>query len=83
MPCTNCFARVTRALRTCTPWLDMAHTCGVPVEGELGYVAGVEGEDAEKHPGEVIYTSPQEARAYIAQTGVDFLRFSIGVESIE
>jgi len=29
---------------------DMAHACGVPVEGELGYVAGVEGEDAEKHP---------------------------------
>jgi fructose-bisphosphate aldolase class II len=28
-----------------------AHGCGVPVEGELGYVAGVEGEDAEKHPG--------------------------------
>jgi len=57
---------------------DMAHACGVPVEGELGYVAGVEGEDAEKHPGEVVYTSPDEARAYVAQTGVDFLAVSIG-----
>ena len=58
--------------------VDMAHGCGVPVEGELGYVAGVEGEDAEKHPGEVIYTAPDEAAVYVALTGVDFLAVSIG-----
>jgi fructose-bisphosphate aldolase class II len=58
--------------------VDMAHACGVSVEGELGYVAGVEGEDAEKHPGEVIYTSAEEAKSYVAQTGVDFLAVSIG-----
>lgn len=58
--------------------VDMAHACGVPVEGELGYVAGVEGEDAEKHPGEVVYTSVNEAKAYVEQTGVDFLAVSIG-----
>jgi fructose-bisphosphate aldolase class II len=58
--------------------VNMAHACGVPVEGELGYVAGVEGEDAEKHPGEVVYTSVDEARAYMQQTGVDFLAVSIG-----
>lgn len=57
---------------------DMAHVCGVPVEGELGYVAGVEGEDAEKHPGEVVYTSVDKARAYVERTGVDFLAVSIG-----
>lgn len=57
---------------------DMAHACGVPVEGELGYVAGVEGEDAAKHPGEVVYTSVDEARAYVARSGVDFLAVSIG-----
>jgi len=34
----------------------MAHGCGIPVEGELGYVPGVEGEDALRHPGEVVYT---------------------------
>ena len=56
----------------------MAHACGVPVEGELGYVAGVEGEDAEKHPGEVVYTSVDEARTYVDRTGVDFLAVSIG-----
>jgi len=58
--------------------VDMSHACGVPVEGELGYVAGVEGEDAEKHPGEVIYTSVEEAKAYVEQTGVDLLAVSIG-----
>lgn len=57
---------------------DMAHACGVPVEGELGYVAGVEGEDAEKHPGELVYTSPEEAVRYVEATGVDFLAVSIG-----
>lgn len=58
--------------------VDMAHSCGVPVEGELGYVAGIEGEDAEKHPGEVIYTSMDEANSYVEQTNVDFLAVSIG-----
>ncbi|WP_455199089.1 ketose-bisphosphate aldolase [Kaarinaea lacus] len=58
--------------------VDMAHSCGVPVEGELGYVAGVEGEDAEKHPGEVIYTSVDDARTYVERTNIDFLAVSIG-----
>ncbi len=56
----------------------MAHACGVPVEGELGYVAGVEGEDAERHPGEVVYTAPDEAARFVAETGVDFLAVSVG-----
>jgi fructose-bisphosphate aldolase class II len=56
----------------------MAHGCGVTVEGELGYVAGVEGEDAEHHPGDVIYTAPEEARRYVERTGVDCLAVSIG-----
>jgi fructose-bisphosphate aldolase, class II len=58
--------------------VGMAHACGVAVEGELGYVAGVEGEDAEKHPGKVVYTSLEEAKAYAARTGVDCLAVSIG-----
>jgi len=58
--------------------VEMAHACGVPVEGELGYVAGVEGEDAERHPGDVIYTSPEEAEQFVRETGVDFLAVSIG-----
>ncbi len=56
----------------------VAHRCGVPVEGELGYVAGMEGEDAVKHPGRLIYTCPEEACRYVAETGVDFLAVSVG-----
>jgi len=58
--------------------VDMAHACGVPVEGELGYVAGVEGENAEHHPGELVFTSVEEARVYVQRTGADFLAVSIG-----
>lgn len=64
--------RITRRV------VDMAHACGVPVEGELGYVPGIEGEDAERHPGEIAYTTVAEAKGYVQQTGVDFLAVSIG-----
>jgi len=57
---------------------EMSHACGIPVEGELGYVPGVEGEDAERHPGEVAYTTPEDADFYVEQSGVDFLAISIG-----
>lgn len=58
--------------------VDMAHAVGVPVEGELGYVPGVEGEDAVRHPGEIRLTSPQEAAHYVDATNVDFLAVSVG-----
>lgn len=58
--------------------VEMAQRCGVPVEGELGYVPGVEGEDAQRHSGEVKHTTPAEAKTYVERTGVDFLAVSIG-----
>lgn len=58
--------------------VEMAHSCGVPVTGELGYVAGLEGEGAEQHPGESEYTVPAEAKVYIERTGIDCLSVSIG-----
>jgi fructose-bisphosphate aldolase class II len=58
--------------------VEMAHSCGIPVEGELGYVPGVEGEDAERHPGEVTYTTVEEAKRYADATNIDFLAVSIG-----
>jgi fructose-bisphosphate aldolase class II len=64
--------RVTRSI------VEMAHACGVPVEGELGYVPGVEGEDAERHPGGIAFTTVADARDYVEHTGVDFLAVSIG-----
>jgi len=39
---------------------------------------GVEGEDAARHPGAVVYTAPEEAADYVTQTRVDFLAVSIG-----
>jgi fructose-bisphosphate aldolase class II len=58
--------------------VEMAHGCGVPVVGELGYVAGMEGEEAERHPGEAVYTVPAEAKTFVERSGVDFLAVSIG-----
>ena len=58
--------------------VEMAHQCGVSVVGELGYVAGKEGEGAEQHPGETAFTIPSEAKVYVERTGVDFLAVSIG-----
>lgn len=56
----------------------MAHACGVTVEGELGYVPGVEGDSAKDHPGELAYTSAAEAVGYVERTGVDCLAVSVG-----
>jgi len=57
---------------------DMAHACGVAVEGELGYVPGDEDEDGVKTPGGLVYTLASEAKAFVERTGVDFLAVSIG-----
>ncbi|PVV08640.1 MAG: fructose-bisphosphate aldolase [gamma proteobacterium symbiont of Ctena orbiculata] len=65
-------------IRTTRSVVEMAHGCGVPVEGELGYVPGVEGEDAERHPGKVSYTTTDQAIHFVETTGIDFLAVSIG-----
>ncbi len=74
----NSLAPLTENIERTRQVTVMAHGCDIPVEGELGYVAGVEGEDAERHPGDVVYTSVEEARHYVDSTGVDFLAVSIG-----
>ncbi|MGD8641885.1 MAG: ketose-bisphosphate aldolase, partial [Gammaproteobacteria bacterium] len=56
----------------------MAHACGVPVEGEIGYVTEYADENGESQPDSPIYTHVEEARAYIDKTDVDFLAVSIG-----
>lgn len=58
--------------------VHLARSCGVAVEGELGYVPGAEGEDAEKHPGAMQLTSLEEAERYIAETEVECLAISVG-----
>ncbi|NOX08686.1 MAG: class II fructose-bisphosphate aldolase [Gammaproteobacteria bacterium] len=64
--------------RTTKQVVDTAHACGIAVEGELGYIPGVEGQGAEHYPGDLAYTSVAEAKAYVERTGVDFLAVSIG-----
>lgn len=71
-------APLAENIKSTQAMVEMAHGCGVPVVGELGYVAGMEGEGAEQHPGKASFTNPVEAKAYVERTGVDFLSVSIG-----
>lgn len=50
--------------------VETAHACGVAVEGELGHAAGTEGDNG--------YTSVEEAKAFVARTGVDCFAVSVG-----
>jgi fructose-bisphosphate aldolase class II len=49
--------------------VKMARACGVAVEGKLGYVPGIEGDESERHPGVVSYTTPAEAQGFVERTG--------------
>ena len=57
--------------------VESAHPCGVAVEGEIGILAGVE-DDLVIQQDQVIYTTPEEAVEFQAQSGVDFLAVAIG-----
>jgi fructose-bisphosphate aldolase class II len=74
----NSLLPLEQNIETTRAIVEMTHGCDIPVEGELGYVAGVEGEDAQRHPGDIVYTSAEEAWHYVESTGVDFLAVSIG-----
>lgn len=53
--------------------VERAHAAGVTVEAELGKVGGKDGVHA---PG--VRTDPQEAAAFVAETGVDLLAVAVG-----
>jgi len=55
---------------------ELAHSCGVPIEGELGYVAGIKPENGDED--QSVQTSAAEAKVYVERSGVDFLAISIG-----
>jgi len=59
---------------------EMAHACGVAVEGELGYVPGDEDEEGVKTHAGLVYTLASEAKTFVERTGVDYLAVSIGTE---
>ncbi|MDZ4145272.1 MAG: class II fructose-bisphosphate aldolase, partial [Burkholderiales bacterium] len=66
---------------------DMAHAVGVSVEGELGCLGSLETGTAGEEDGvgaegvlthDMMLTDPQQARDFVAQTGVDALAIAIG-----
>jgi len=74
-------ARVTRQV------VDMAHACGVSVEGELGCLGSLESGEAGEEDGsgaegklshDQLLTDPEEAAKFVADTHVDALAIAIG-----
>ena len=57
--------------------VEYAHSKGVSVEAELGKLAGVE-DDVKVAAKDAIYTDPDEAKAFVEQTGCDSLAIAIG-----
>src|SRR6476620_6305748 len=55
---------------------EFAHARGVSVEGELGWVR--HNDEAAGNEVERFYTSPEDARQFVAETGVDALAVAIG-----
>lgn len=55
--------------------VKIAHTLGATVEGEIGHVGEAKNNDNMLTD---MYTTPQEAKAYIEATGVDALAVAIG-----
>jgi fructose-bisphosphate aldolase class II len=67
--------------------VEMAHSCGVSVEGELGCLGSLESGKAGKEDGsgaegilshDQLLTDPVQAADFVAQTGVDALAIAIG-----
>lgn len=56
--------------------VSIAHAANVSVEAELGALAG--GEFSNEESGEEIYTNPDQAARFVAETKVDALAVSIG-----
>ncbi len=67
--------------------VEMAHACGVSVEGELGVLGSLETLEAGEEDGsgaegklnrEQLLTDPDEAKDFVEKTGVDALAIAIG-----
>lgn len=57
--------------------VDVAHSVGVSVEGELGTI-GTTGDSIEGGTTEIIYTKPEDTKVFVEKTGVDSLAIAIG-----
>ncbi|MDK2897721.1 MAG: fructose-bisphosphate aldolase, class [Candidatus Atribacteria bacterium] len=60
--------------------VELAHMVGVSVEGEIGRVGGLEGDEHWETEGspEDFLTTPEEAEGFVAETGVDSLAVAVG-----
>ncbi|QTL98182.1 ketose-bisphosphate aldolase [Iocasia frigidifontis] len=59
--------------------VEAAHAAGISVEAELGHVAGGEGNlDGGTEVNRDTFTHPEEAKKYVAKTGIDALAVAIG-----
>lgn len=74
-------------VRTTRRAVDMAHACGVSVEGELGILGSLETMKADKEDGsgaegklerEQLLTDPEQAAEFVKATEVDALAIAIG-----
>lgn len=57
--------------------VEVAKAMGVSVEGELGKIGGTE-DDISVSERDAMFTDPEEARRFVAETGVDALAVAIG-----
>ena len=57
--------------------VEAAHSVGLSVEGELGTI-GKTDDEAEDGAASIIYTDPEDAVQFVADTGVDSLAIAIG-----
>ena len=57
--------------------VDYAHPRGIPVEAELGRLAGIE-EHVSVSDRDAVYTNPDEAKEFVEKTGCDSLAVAIG-----
>ena len=57
--------------------VESAHDVGVSVEAELGRLGGIE-DNIKVDEKDAMYTDPEEAKKFVAETGVDYLAIAIG-----
>jgi len=61
----------------CKKVTEVAHACGVSVEGELGTIGMIDSHETST-PEDIIFTDPDVAARFIAETKIDALAVAIG-----
>lgn len=64
-------------IATCKKVVEAAHVVNVSVEGELGTIGSTD-DEAEAGANTIIYTNPDDAAKFVADSGVDTLAIAIG-----